>query len=62
MGGLGLDEGTSAFLFERHTWLDIIHKWLAGALLVMFALHIFIHWQWIASMTKSYFRQGQIRE
>ncbi len=55
-GGLGLDEARSTFLFERHTWIDI-HKWVAVALLVIFALHLVIHWQWIFYMTKSYFRQ-----
>jgi len=58
-GGSGLSEESSTFLFARHTWLDI-HEWLAVALLVVFVLHIVIHWQWIVSMTKSYFRQGKI--
>jgi len=60
-GGSGLDGVNSTFLFARHTWLDI-HGWVAVALLVIFALHILIHWQWIVRMTKSYFRQGEIRE
>jgi len=60
-GGSGLDEVGSTFLFARHTWLDI-HAWVAVALLVIFALHILIHWQWIVRMTKSYFRQGKVRE
>ena len=57
-GGAGLSGGGSAFLFPRQDWLDI-HRWLAVALLVLLALHIAIHWQWIISMTKSYFRQGK---
>ena len=60
-GGLGLDEARSTFLFERHTWIDI-HDWLAVALVVMSAIHIAIHWRWIYYMTKSYFRQGKIRD
>ncbi|MBC8276414.1 MAG: DUF4405 domain-containing protein [Chloroflexi bacterium] len=60
-GGSGLDEDGSTFLFARHTWLDI-HGWVAVALLVIFALHIAIHWQWIVGMTKSYFGQGKVRE
>jgi hypothetical protein len=56
-GGLDLEEISSTFLLARYTWLDI-HKWVAVALLIIFALHIVIHWQWIVSMTKSYFRQG----
>ena len=55
-GGLDLEEVSSTFLFARYTWLDI-HKWVAVALLVIFALHIVIHWQWIVSMTKFYFRR-----
>ena len=60
-GGSGLDDVNSTFLFVRQTWLDI-HEWVAVALLVIFALHIAIHWQWIVSMTKPYFRQGKVRE
>jgi hypothetical protein len=60
-GGLGLDEVSSTFLFEQHTWLDI-HRWVAVALLVIFALHIAIHWQWIVGMTRSYFGQGKVKE
>ena len=60
-GGSGLDGVSSTFLFAQHTWLDV-HRWVAVALLVIFALHIAIHWQWIVSMTKSYFRQGKFRE
>ncbi len=56
-GGSGLDAATPAFLFSRHTWLEI-HKWLAVSLLILFAVHLIIHWQWIVAMTKSYFRQG----
>ncbi|MBN2463006.1 MAG: DUF4405 domain-containing protein [Dehalococcoidia bacterium] len=54
-GGSGLDEESSTFLFARHTWLDV-HEWLAVALLVIFAVHIIIHWKWIVAMTQSYFR------
>lgn len=55
-GGSAWQGGGSTFLFARHTWLDI-HEWMAVALLVMFALHIAIHWRWIVYMTKSYFKQ-----
>jgi hypothetical protein len=60
-GGLGSDELSSTFLFEQHTWIAI-HRWVAVALLVIFALHIAIHWQWIVGMTKSYFGQGRVKE
>jgi len=46
------------FLFTRLTWIDI-HQWLAVALVVMFAVHIFMHWRWIFYMTKSYCRQEE---
>ena len=58
-GGAGVEGESSTFLFARHTWLDI-HEWVAVALLVMFVLHIVIHWQWIVGMTKSYFKQSQV--
>lgn len=54
-GGLGGDD-VRTFLLTRQEWLDI-HRWVAVALVVVFAIHIFIHWQWLVSMTKSYFRQ-----
>ena len=57
-GGVGLDGGGSIFLFDRHMWQDI-HKWAAVVLLVMFAVHIFMHWRWIFYMTKSYFKQEE---
>jgi len=59
-GGAGLEGGSSTFLSARHTWLDI-HEWVAVALLVIFVLHIVIHWQWIAGMTKSYFKQNKFK-
>lgn len=55
-GGSGVRGGGSVFLFDRHTWLAI-HEWTAVALVVMFALHVAIHWRWIVYMTKSYFKQ-----
>lgn len=57
-GGLGAADGSPVFLFDRHTWLDL-HKWTAVALLVMFALHIFMHWRWLFYMTRSYFGQRE---
>ena len=60
-GGRGLDEAGSTFLFDRHTWIDI-HDWVAVALVVMFIIHIAIHWRWIYYMTKSYFRNSKLRQ
>ncbi len=54
-GGVGGD-GDGAFLLTRSEWRDV-HTWLAVALAVTFIIHIAIHWQWLVSMTKSYFRQ-----
>ncbi len=51
-GGGGECGSGSAFLFDRCTWLDI-HDWTAVALLIMFAVHIVLHWRWIVCMTKS---------
>jgi len=55
-GGTGC-AAPSTFLFGWSTWIDI-HRWAAVALLIIFALHIVIHWRWIYYMTKSYFRQS----
>jgi len=55
-GGAGLQGGGAMFLFTRHTWLGI-HEWTAVALVVVFALHIAIHWRWIVYVTKLYFKQ-----
>ncbi|HDP90046.1 MAG TPA: DUF4405 domain-containing protein [Thioalkalivibrio sp.] len=33
----------------RHQWGDI-HLWLAVVFLVILALHVVLHWRWIASM------------
>ncbi len=56
-GGAGAAAGSPVFLFDRHTWQDV-HKWTALVLLVIFAVHIFMHWRWLFYMTKSYFQQG----
>ena len=39
-------------LFERHTWSDV-HLWTSLALIVLAALHIPLHWDWIVKMTRS---------
>lgn len=56
-GSAGGGEAGS-FLLARQDWRDI-HQWLALALAIMFIVHIAIHWQWLVSMTKSYFRRGR---
>lgn len=41
--------------FERHTWSDI-HTWASVIIISLAALHIPLHWYWIAKMTRSGFR------
>ena len=41
--------------FERHTWGDI-HTWSSVLIVILAALHIPLHWQWIVKMTKTGFR------
>lgn len=55
-GGLG-SEGAGSFLLARQDWKEV-HQWLALALAIMFIVHIAIHWQWLVSVTRSYFRRG----
>jgi hypothetical protein len=38
--------------FERHTWVDI-HTWASVIIISLAALHIPLHWSWIAKMTRS---------
>jgi len=52
-GGFSSGGGASSFLFTRNSWIDI-HTWMSVALLVVFALHTFIHWRWLAETTRSY--------
>jgi hypothetical protein len=37
--------------FERHTWGDL-HLWGSIAMLIVAAIHIPLHWNWIVSMSK----------
>lgn len=37
--------------FERHTWTDL-HIWGSIAMLIVAAIHIPIHWNWIVTMSK----------
>lgn len=34
---------------DRHQWGEI-HQWLAVALLLLMALHLFLHWSWVVSI------------
>jgi len=42
------------FLFSRTTW-DLIHTWAGVVSIGAVAVHFWIHWQWIKSMTKQLF-------
>ena len=56
-GGRGFGGGgiESSFIWSRHTWLEI-HDCTAVALLVILAIHIYMHWKWLYHQTKSLFR------
>lgn len=49
LGQLGTED---TFIWTRHTWIDI-HDWTAVALLVIIAIHIFMHWKWLYYQLKS---------
>ena len=51
-GGLG---NLTFWELSKHTWIDI-HDWVAVALVVIVAVHVIIHWNWIIRMAKSLFR------
>ena len=53
-GGRGVEAAESAFLWTRHTWIDL-HDWTAVALLVMVIIHLILHWKWIVYMTRKAF-------
>ena len=38
-------------LFDRETW-DVLHLWTGLAIIVIAAVHIALHWDWIKMMTK----------
>ncbi len=42
------------WLFSRTTW-DVIHTWGAVVLIIAAMLHFFIHWRWIANVTRRFF-------
>jgi hypothetical protein len=42
-------------LFTRTTW-DLIHTWAGVAMIAIAAIHIPLHWSWIAMMTKRIFK------
>jgi hypothetical protein len=45
------------FLFSRTTW-DLIHTWAGVVFIGAAVVHFWIHWQWIKTMTKQFFRHS----
>ncbi|OQY19648.1 MAG: hypothetical protein B6I34_09375 [Anaerolineaceae bacterium 4572_32.1] len=43
-----------AFLFSRTTW-DLIHTWAGVTFIGAAAVHLWIHWRWIKSVTSRFF-------
>jgi len=43
-------------IFERQTW-DLIHTWGSVAMILAVLVHLALHWDWVASMSKRIFRQ-----
>ncbi len=43
------------FLFGRTTW-DLIHTWAGVVFIGAVAVHFWIHWQWVKTMTKQFLR------
>ena len=43
------------FLFSRTTW-DLIHTWAGVAFIGAAVVHFSIHWRWVKTMTKRFFR------
>lgn len=41
--------------FDRNTW-DLLHTWSGVVLIAAAAIHIPLHWSWIAAMTKRIFK------
>ena len=55
-GGLGRLGTESTFGWDRHTWLDI-HDWTGVALLVIIAVHIYMHRKWLYRQAVSLFNR-----
>ncbi|MBM4463038.1 MAG: DUF4405 domain-containing protein [Chloroflexi bacterium] len=53
-GGGGGDTG-STFIWGRQTWIDI-HEWTAVVLLILIAIHIYMHWGWLLRQAKALFK------
>jgi hypothetical protein len=52
-GGSGKGDSTqSTFVWSRQTWIDI-HDWTAVVLLILIAIHIYMHWGWLLNQTKA---------
>jgi hypothetical protein len=48
---------TTIWTLDRHEW-GSIHFWIAIAFLAVLALHLFLHWRWIATLMSGRPREG----
>lgn len=54
-GSRGTSVDSTFLALSRTTW-QVLHDWVAVALMVVVVIHIIIHWKWIVRMTRSYLR------
>ena len=47
-GGAGRGHIRELLGMSRHQWGEI-HYWLAVALIILMAVHIYLHWEWVKS-------------
>jgi hypothetical protein len=60
MHGAGAREYLTLWGLTRHEWGDV-HYWASLALMALLALHLVLHWSWIASMVRGRAREGSGR-
>jgi hypothetical protein len=53
----GSGHSTTIWTLDRHEW-GSIHFWIAIAFLAVLALHLFLHWRWIATLMSGRPREG----
>lgn len=53
-GRYGRQAFAPTFIFSRQEW-GAIHRWLAIVTVVLVLVHLYLHWDWIAGMTRRVF-------
>jgi hypothetical protein len=53
----GSGRSTTIWSLDRHEW-GSIHFWIAISFLTVLALHLFLHWRWIAALVSGRPREG----